>query len=222
MKKTLSIILAIASLVVLLMNCAVAEENESSWPVWTLNRIETSLKKLPSEEDRHQGYFGPAKSYPGAGAYKPYKVNKLTALFREGDFVLVDMDYQTAGKRCVYFKASALQTNDVDTTTLVSVPAITTTLLIPKYGPGIDYENVEQTKESKYANWSLMELAGKFGGSAEIYAATQPTKYTVYLEEGTDVNVFFETEGWIFAEFDCDMGTIRAWLPAEYVAVENE
>ena len=42
------------------------------------------------------------------------------------------------------------------------------------------------------------------------------------LEEGTDVNVFFETEGWVFAEFDCEMGTIRAWLPAEYVAVGNE
>lgn len=247
MKRTLSIILATISLVVFIFSTVVAEgdtwtcpncgEEISSefcpndgtkkpssggeWPVWTLNGVGASLKDLQSSEDRHQAYFGPAKSYPGAGAYKPYKVSKLTALFAEGDFVLVDMNYLTAGKRCVYFKASALTSgNTAETVKLTAYPAITSVTLIPKCGPGIDYENVEQKKESKYADWDFLDLVRHFGSYFEIYNALQPTRNSVYLEEGTKVDVFFETDGWVFTEFSCEMGTIRAWLPVEYVSAQ--
>lgn len=242
MKKTLSIIISILCIAIFLASGAAAEEDswicpncgekqtslfcqndgtkklsaDTPWPVRTLNGIESSLKFLQDEDDRYQSYFGPSKSYPEAGAYKPHKVNKLTELFREGDFVLVDMDYQTAGKRCVYFKASALNNGgSVESETLTTYPAVTTALLIPKCGPGMEYENVEQKKESKYADWSLEDLFDVLG--AGVLDAIQPTRNSVYLEPETNLDVFFETDGWIFAEFTCEMGLVRAWIPTEYV-----
>ena len=37
------------------------------------------------------------------------------------------------------------------------------------------------------------------------------------LKKGTTVGVLLEYQGWIFAEFDCSLGKIRAWLPADSV-----
>jgi len=38
------------------------------------------------------------------------------------------------------------------------------------------------------------------------------------IRSGKKVKVFFEEDGWVFAEFDTSkLGTIRAWLPAEDV-----
>jgi len=39
----------------------------------------------------------------------------------------------------------------------------------------------------------------------------------VVLEEGTAVNALFEVDGWVFAEFDCMAGLVRAWIPADKV-----
>lgn len=37
------------------------------------------------------------------------------------------------------------------------------------------------------------------------------------ISSGTRVTVFFEEDGWVFGEFDCSLGTVRAWIPAEKV-----
>ena len=90
-----------------------------SWPYMSLSGSGTALRSLKDESARHQSFFGPnRKNYPGAGAYKPYKVSRATALFREGDYVLVDMSYTTVGRRCVYFKASSLTNASVQAVTL--------------------------------------------------------------------------------------------------------
>ena len=39
----------------------------------------------------------------------------------------------------------------------------------------------------------------------------------IELGRGSLVNVFFETDGWVFAEFGCALGTIRGWIPAGMV-----
>lgn len=98
--------------------------------------------------------------------------------------------------------------------------AKTTMTMIPQQGPGNAYECVVQKEPSPYADWTVQELAGTFGGSVEIWEALQPRHNSVYLKAGSSVTVFFQTKGWIFAEFNCSLGLIRAWLPAAYVAAE--
>ncbi len=37
------------------------------------------------------------------------------------------------------------------------------------------------------------------------------------IVSNTSVSVFFECDGWLFAEFQCALGAARAWLPADQV-----
>jgi hypothetical protein len=37
------------------------------------------------------------------------------------------------------------------------------------------------------------------------------------IGNGTQVSVFFETDGWLFSEFSCGLGLVRAWLPVGQV-----
>ena len=172
--------------------------SSGSWPVRELNGYGTSLNTLKDESMRHQSYFGPEKGYPGAGAYKPYKVTSMKALLKEGDYVLVDMSYRTVGRRILYFKASSL-TNDyaesIDMQT--TYPATTTASVQPLFGPGSYYDKVVRKIRNSQTGETRIEK--------------------VILDAGTNVNVFFEADGWVFAEFNCAIGTIRAWLPANQV-----
>lgn len=166
-----------------------------SWPEMTLSGTGTSLRPFNDESKRHQSYFGPNSNYSGAGAYKPYKVISATALFREGDYVLVDLSYKTVGRRCVYFKSSALSNAGGNYMTLTGHSATTTVSVQPKFGPGYEYDDVVKKNQSN----------------------GRTTTENVVLGSGTWVNVFFETRGWVFAEFGSSLGTIRAWLPANTV-----
>ena len=187
----------------------------ASWPELTLPNETVKLRSLGDSERRHQAYYGPAKTYPDAGAYKPAKATKVIALFSDGEYVLVDMNYQTAGRCCLYFRYSAVEGSHAEAMPDKTYPAKTKTMLIPMLGPGTEYLPLVQTTPSKYENWSFADLAGKFGGSLEIYEALKPQKNKVYLEPETEVSVFFETNGWAFAEFQCAIGLVRAWLPAD-------
>ena len=224
MKKLLAILLAV--IWSLLIGFSAAEEGAEiperavPWPEETFEGTDASLRSLKDSSQRHQSYFGPDASYHGNGAYKPAKAYNVKALFREGDYTLVDMEYPGQGRRVLYFKTSAVTGGDVEPVVLTGYPAKTTTLLIAMQGPGMEYESVMQTVESPYAGLSFEELVAKFGGSWEIYEALQDKRQTIYLDEGTDLSVFFEMNGWVFAEFSCSLGVIRAWLPAEFVAAE--
>ncbi len=215
--------LIITILVVLIASAVCASAlagSEKTWPVIELNGETTTLKPLSNSDERRQAYYGPDKYYAQAGAYKPYKVVSIKALYQEGDYTLVDMDYQTAGKRCVYFRTSYLPGSSAPTASSDRYPASTTIDLIPMCGPGLAYETVTQRKPSPYADWDVISLVEKFAGSWEIYQALQDRKYAVVLPQDSRISILFEAEGWVFAEFDCSIGLIRAWLPAEYVAAE--
>ena len=172
-----------------------------TWPVKNLKGQATALKELDDESMRHPSFFGPnSKSYSGSGAYKPYKVTGMTALFREGRYVLVDMSYLTVGRRCVYFETASLTNTAVEAMSLNGHPAVTTAEVQPQFGPGYEYDAVVQKVVNK---------------------ATETTKTrNVYVGAGTNVSVFFETNGWVFAEMSCSLGLIRAWLPAGTVAAK--
>ena len=126
-------------------------------------------------------------------------MSKASALFREGDYVLVDLDYRSVGRRCLYFRDYMLTDSDVESVTLESVAAVTTEKAYPRFGPGTEYDGVVQQEQQE-------------DGSVQTFR--------VNLKEGTPVNVFFETNGWVFAEFRCGLGTVRAWIQADQVAAE--
>lgn len=189
MKKFFCLMIA---LVCLLGTVSFASADASSWPVISLTGSGTALKPSKDESRRFQSTFGPGKNYPGAGAYKPYKVTSATALMREGDYVLVDMSYKTVGRRILYFKASSLTNASVEEVRLRAYPATTMATIQPLFGPGYAYDEVEVTMQNK-------------------------TTAKVTIGAGTRVSVFFEANDWVFAEFNCAIGLIRAWLPADQV-----
>lgn len=51
------------------------------------------------------------------------------------------------------------------------------------------------------------------------------TKYNSFdeaaISANTALDVFFEEDGWVFAEFDSALGPVRAWIPAESIALTN-
>ena len=185
MKKVICLMLALACLLSVI---SFASADGSGWPVISLSGSGTALKPSKDQNRRFQSYFGPSRHYPGAGAYKPYKVTSATALLREGDYVLVDMSYKTVGRRILYFKDTSLTNASVQSVNLRGYSAMTTASVQPMFGPGYIYDAVEDQKGN-----------------------------SVTLGAWNYVTVFFEADGWVFAEFSCVLGTIRAWLPAYQV-----
>ncbi len=206
MKKVMAMLMMIMMAVLAVFGSAMAEG--SAWPTREMEGIETSLRPVQEESMRRQSSFGPSSEYPGAGAYKPYKATRVTALFQEGDYVLVDLSYTTVGRRCLYFKASSLTNANVETVSLEGHAARTTAEVNPKFGPGYEY-NAVMKNVSTYVfdenewEWTKVEY-----------------KNRVLLSAGTPVQVFFEANDWVFAEFSCILGVIRAWIPANQVSAD--
>ena len=243
MKRLFSCILAIL-LVLSLFGVAFSEsesqaEKSKSWPELTIDWSDTALRGLGDNSSRHQAYHGPDKKYAQAGAFKPGKVNSARSLFSDGDYVLVDLDYPTVGRRCVYFKKSMLSSVPEEQVVLESHPARTDVAIIPVMGPGEEYDRFTQTKPPEWVynpddwpieDWiewygeddpqmfELWALVSKYGGSYEIAEATDEDVFIVTLSPGTEINVFFETNGWAYAEFTCGIGLVRAWLPARFIS----
>ena len=57
--------------------------------------------------------------------------------------------------------------------------------------------------------------------TGEVQESRNETKVTLHdkviIHEGQGIDVFFETDGWVFAEFTASVGRARAWLPASQV-----
>ena len=110
---------------------------------WTVEDLSLyNLQPKDRGDERVQSYCGPANTYHGAGAYKTYKMTRIQGVFIEGDYILVDMDYTTVGKRRVYFKSSAFaNTTHVPHAEITGYGAVTTSDVIPRFGPGIEYDS---------------------------------------------------------------------------------
>jgi len=168
-----------------------------------------------------QSYAGPGRGYALSGSFRPNRVNKATALFREGDYMLVDMDYATA-RRVVYFAASSLVSADVKEEKPEGIAAKTTRTVWPVYyGPGTEYDKVTQRSRSKYANLKdeeLKQLAELRHWTAEkLKHARKDAIHWVGVDKGASVTVFFQAGDWVYAETSCSIGKARFWLPADAV-----
>ena len=211
-------------LIMTLLCTVIVGSMAETWPTRDLDGTPVTIKTFPRDNDnsmRRQAYLGPQKNkYVGANSYRPRMVTSATAVLREGDYVLVDLLYHEHEKRFVYFSVDSLQEvpYSLSLETLELHPATMSRSVIALYGPGTDYEEVVIRVQSKYANWSWEQLEEKFSYDWEkIDKALRKNKYTVVVEAGRTVNALFEYNGWVFAEFDTDVGLARAWLPADAV-----
>ena len=148
------------------------------WPVRAFTGVSTSLSPVNTDRanGRRQAYFGPDKyDYAGGGAFKPYAVQNAMALFREGDYALVDFYDPNVGKCCVYFPVGVLTNREMEEVTLIPYPARTTAKVQPMEGPGNDYHKVDNTmKNQRTGEWY---------------------RVLVELPQDTRIDVFFESEG---------------------------
>jgi len=221
MKKTVSFILAFALVISLISGLALAEDKK--WPVREMTGTAVELKPGYLKTIQEQSYAGPGRGYALSGSFRPNRVNKATALLREGDYVLVNMDYATA-KRVVYFAKNSLVSADVAEEKLEGVAAKTKRIVWPVYyGPGADYDIVTQRSRSKYADLKdedLLDLALREHWRLSKFCRALSRKDAIHwvgVDKGATVNVFFQVGDWVYVETKCGIGNARFWLPADAV-----
>ena len=191
-KKRVRVFFLVIVLLCGLVSIAVAD-SYNPWPTREKSGVGVGLAPVMNNKNgKRQAYYGPnSRQYAKAGAYKAASVTNALALFREGDYALVDLYYPATGKACVYFPVKELTNRNIPEEYLTSYSAKTTSEVEVMEGPGYDYHAVD-------------------------YPYLSNTKQ-VRLARGTWINVFFEIDGWVFAEFSCEAGMIRAWIPANQV-----
>lgn len=216
MKKLLTLVLALA---LVLAACGAALADGGKWPVREIKGVPVELRTTIFKNAREQSFAGPSRAYALSGAFLSRRVVKATALLREGDSVLVYLDYANS-KRFVYFEKDSLVSADVGEEKLEGVAAKTKAVVWPVYyGPGKEYDIVTQRAVSRYANWDLIDLEELFDGDQEkIRRARKDAIHWVGLDAGVPVTVFFETNGWLYVEpSQCSIGQARFWIPADAV-----
>ena len=154
--------------------------------------VKVHLKTYADKESRTQAYAGPGKLYAGAGGYKPYVQGDYIAFFREGDYVFVRLNYAPNKDRYCYFAASEFKS-------LTGVYIESSEDLPCFYGV---------TLESVLPSWGL--------------GREYTTQNNFKISANTNLQVFFEENGYVYAEFVCEMGNVRIWLPLEKVMVDPE
>ena len=89
MKKmiTLPLVFALALTVI----SAAASAEGGKWPVRELNGTPVELRTTVFKNAREQSFAGPTRQYALSGAFLSRRVNKATALLREGNAVLEEM-----------------------------------------------------------------------------------------------------------------------------------
>ena len=216
MKKIITLALALA-LMLTVISGALAEDKK--WPEREITGTPVELRTTIFKNAREQSFAGPTRQYAMSGAFLSRRVNKATALLREGDAVLVDLDYANS-KRFVYFEKNSLVSADVAEEKLEGVSAKTKAAVCPVfYGPGKDYDIVTQRAVSRFANWDYETLEELFDGNlAKIKRAMKDAIHWACLSDGAPVTVFFEANGWVYIETDqTSIGLARFWIPADTV-----
>ena len=166
---------------------------DGNWPERPFSGTGIALKAPPNNKSiRRLAYLGPnSNAYVHGGEFKASSVQNALALFREGDYALVDFYYPATGKCCLYFAVRDLTSRDIEQVTLTAYPARVVSEVQPMEGPGYDYRPLEELTQRK--------------------AVKQ-----VYLRAGTQISVFFEMNGWVFMEFTGSIGRARAWIPSSF------
>ena len=219
MKRLISVALALMLLLTVISGLALAEEKK--WPERELTGTPVVLKPAypGAEHKREQSFAGPSRRYALSGAFLADRVNKITALLREGNNVLVDLDYANS-RRVVYFESESLVSADVQEEKLEGIAAKMTKNVYPVfYGPGKEYDIVTKRTPSRFLKYTMEELEERFWeDTSYIERILQDAIHWVGVDAGTPVTVFFETNGWLYVESSSTpIGYARFWVPADTV-----
>ncbi|MEG2950807.1 MAG: hypothetical protein RR946_08950 [Clostridia bacterium] len=84
---------------------------------------------------------------------------------------------------------------------------------LPKDFEGVG--NVPTVTLSSYPAKTTKKLVPTFGPGSQYDSFKEAA-----IASGTSLSVFFEEDGWVFAEFDCKLGLVRAWIPVNQVAAQ--
>ena len=207
------------------------------WPIRNLNG--TSMSFVPSGKTKRQAYYGPSREYAQGGAFYTSNIKEANFISQEGDYILVDMKYSQSGKRCVYFQSSCFVDRPDEEEHLEGYPAVTTSKVQLYQGPGKDYdplrkltprpkppkEEKKSDKKDKSGNDKETKEKSK-SEKKESGKKTEPTTFMVssniFLNEGTNITVFFETNEWVFAEVNTSDMLFRAWLPVNRIEANKK
>ena len=206
-------------LLTVISGLALAEEKK--WPERELTGTAVVMKPAypGGEHKREQSFAGPTRKYALSGAFLADRVNRMTALLREGNNVLVDLDYANS-RRVVYFESESLVSADVQEEKLEGVAAKMKKSVYPVVdGPGKEYDIVTKRTPSRFLKYSMEDLRERFWeDTAYINRILKDAIHWVGVDAGTPVTVFFETNGWLYVE--CTSSPIayaRFWVPADTV-----
>ncbi len=131
---------------------------------------------------------GPGPDYADNAGYRPESVGRITAYFVENEnYVYVRLHNQN---KYLYFRRSSFSSVPDNIPTIDSLEyreATASKVLYPRLGPGESYPVPKNNK-------------GK-----EIFV----------LKAGTPMKVFFEQNGYMFAEYTCEEGLVRMGVPKQ-------
>lgn len=117
----------------------VPAETPAVWPVIATEGVATRLRPL-DEKGRRASYLGPDREYASGGWFRPDQVSSALAVFQEGDYILIDLEYPSVGRRCVYFAASDVTDPPETAVCPEGVPVTVTETTQPRLGPGRKYD----------------------------------------------------------------------------------
>ena len=110
-------------------------------------------------------------------------------------YTLVDFSYPSVsswkGRITGFFSGQRYCPDGVESVSLQRYPGTVKEQVIPRFGPGTEYASLSESPDT----------------SAD----------SVTLKAGASVNIFFETNGWLYGEFSLGIGTVRAWVPSSSV-----
>lgn len=202
--------------------------SSGKWPVRIFEGTSVTMNSR-GKTVKEQTYMGPGRKYAQGGSFYKGSIRNMTALLKEGSFILVDMEYASSGKRCVYFKSSALNGSAEQVGNMTAYPAVVTADVQPMQGPGKDYDPVKRTVIRKHTKKTYGKSDAdegssvKSGGDNTIHSGKTETYTTLHSDEivlakDAEISAFFEMNGWVYTEFECSAGWIRAWIPAAMVS----
>ena len=74
-------------------------------------------------------------------------------------------------------------------------------------------QNVPEVTLSATPAHTTVDLIPTFGPGMEYDTFDEAA-----ISSGTALSVYFEENGWVFAEFASALGTVRAWIPVDQVS----
>ena len=154
-----------------------AQTTEKAQSSFTPVTKQITMRKLKDSNARRYSYGGPGKGYEATGGYKPAKVKNVYAWFTDGDYILVDVVYQTSSRRIVYMRNDEFtDVSGISTAKMTEISKKVSSTTMAKFGPGNEYGDYGTVKSGTpikvlltYKNYVFGEINGNAGKNVRIW-----------------------------------------------------